>query len=272
MDDSEFYRRLGIPEARRFCTASTEAYKYLKEDRSDPQDTVSAIYAVNGLEYHASVVGIDDHEGELTHFSDERGEIQLHDMCQSIPISETKHIWGHIVWKYIYWHEGTGYLRFGKRQLIQKRNFKTNRTWTVLPDMELSTCFTFHSQPSNDFYGDIPSVEDIFIFLRYRHLEHVVVGRTSCTIFKKAETILPAIISLYDWEQEHKYQRARLQKRHPSEPGHEEENELEIEHRYITIALRHIGLRWPTKLSARRKVWRSAIERLGIAVSQVPRY
>jgi len=79
-------------------------------------------------------------------------------------------------------------------------------------------------------------------------------------------------VRLYDWEDENKYQRVRLRKRHPAQVGHEEENELEIEHRYIKIALRHIGLHWPTKLSARRKVWPDAIAKLGISVSQIRRY
>ena len=261
-------------EPDQFYPGSNAAREYLKNDRGDPARTVSAIYALTSLEYHASVVGEDDKKGSGYYPDGVSRLAELDGICQFIPVSETKHIWGD-VGKQINWHEGTGYLRFGKVPLRRGR-YERTRGWN--PDYvglclrDLPESFTFHSQPTSDFYSDIPSVEDIFVFLRYQHWNHAVVGRTSCTIFGKTNDTLPAIINLYNWEQDNKYQRARLRRRHPPEPGHEKENRLEIEHRYIAIALRHIGLHWPTKLSARRKVWLSAIRQLGIAVSQIPRH
>ena len=275
MDDDTFlrkYKRDEIPTGRYFLTGSTDAYRYIEEDGSDPQNTVSAIYAVTKLEYHESVAGCNDNEGEERYSYGNQYGLSLRRLCQYIPVSKTKHIWGNIARGHINWREGTGHLRFGKRQLQQGWYFRANGIQIGISHKDMPSDYVFHSQPTDDFYSNIPSVEDIFVFLRYRHKEHVVVGRTSCTIFSKVDATLPVITRLYKWEQSNKYQRVRLQKRHPAVAGHEEENELEIEHRYITIALRHIGLRWPTKLSARRPVWLSAIENLGIAVSQIPRY
>lgn len=262
-----------------FWAGSDGARKYLAKDRGDNlYRTVSAIYASTSLEYHRCVQG--DYYGRGSRLHPKRIWLPggLEEICQYIPVKKTKHIWGSIDEYGISWCEGTGYLQFGERELRKGRyhwatGWDKDRIW--LPRENLPVDCTFHSQPSNDFYSDIPSVEDIFMFLRYRHQRHVVVGRTSYAIFKKTEATLPAIISLYEWEQRNKYQRVRLQKRHPPEPGRKRENGWDIEHRYITIALRNIGLRgpslWPTKLYLRRKVWLSGINPLGIAVSRLPR-
>lgn len=267
-------------------TDANNAHEHAKVDLGDLKSRVADIYAQTDGESHECVAGVDDGEGEDTYRHDKRYPIYLPKICQYIPVSKTKHIWGDITRDYINWHEDAGYLRFCKKRRQKGWYFRAAETQTGLFCKGLPADYVFHSQPTDDFYSNIPSVEDIFFFLRYRHSAHVVVGRASCTILKKTEATLPTIIALHDWEQKPKnrYQRVRLRKRHSPEPGRELENELKIEHRYITIALRHIGLKreetigservpnWPTKLSARRQVWISAIEQLGITVSQIPRY
>jgi len=179
---------------------------------------------------------------------------KMHVLCRWIPICETEHVWGCLIdrpYQIAACRETTGYLTHCKRV---GAGFGSR-----VP------AIAFHSHPSIDFYSDIPSVEDIFVFLRYKHLNYIVVGRNTCTIFGKTEKTLPAIIRLYNWEQGNKRQRAILHKRHPLE------GEPEIEHRYITIALRNIGLKLPAKNYARRKVWVSAVRQLGIAVCQISR-
>jgi len=304
-------------DLHQFYSVSRGAYVYLmKGYQGEPlSKTVSAIYAKTDRDCHICVVDYSDEHGVCSCLDNDWPE-QFENVCQYIPVSKTKHIWGDLYPESggISWREGTGYLRLRRKDLRVGRMVDDTKNhykrydikWEGLYSRDLPTAYTFHSQPTNDFYSDIPSVEDIYVFLRYRHQKHIILGRTSYTIFDKTEETLRSVISLYEWEKAHQYERARLRKRHPpgpgkrwrseeassSEPVHwldvdwqhqawecndffqesENGNELEIEHRYIAIALRHIGLKWSAKLSARRREWPSAIRKLGIAVSQGLRY
>ncbi|MCH7988931.1 MAG: hypothetical protein IID46_07235 [Planctomycetes bacterium] len=121
---------------------------------------------------------------------------------------------------------------------------------------------TFHSQPTKDLDSDIPGDDDLFDFLKFSHLRHIVVGRNYISELSKGPDTLRLSLKLWQWERDHPYQFSRIQHRHPSG------NEREWRYRYSKTALRGIGLRWPYRRKEKRSRWLTILREFGIPVRQ----
>lgn len=137
----------------------------------------------------------------------------------------------------------------------KKRDDGLMRTRTVPP-------YTFHSQPS----CDVPTNGDLFDFLKYSHLRHVVVGPSQISILDKTRHTLDLSLELWKWEQANLYKRTRIERRHKEKP---DTTSHEIRERYAKLALKGIGLRWPYRVHQVRRNWPAILNEFGIAVSQV---
>lgn len=140
-----------------------------------------------------------------------------------------------------------------------------NRSWGLHRRYDLPKRIIFHSKPTKDVYSDIPDRVDLYNFLKYRHSKQIFIGRSVISILEKVDATNETIIRLWDWEEVHSYKMKRIQKRRPNESSWQH---LE---RYAAAALRGIGLKWPGKLSKRRKHWPDCFRELGLDVLLVDR-
>lgn len=102
---------------------------------------------------------------------------KIHVICRWIPICTTKHVWGRLIER--------PYQLVASTECTEYAGYMTRLDRYCTSYGSRVPKIVFHSQPSADFYSDIPSVEDIFVFLRYKHQNYIVVGRNTCTIFGK---------------------------------------------------------------------------------------
>lgn len=162
---------------------------------------------------------------------------------EDIPTSVSSHIRGHLVGTRSY----TGRTGSDDRLLLK----------------DVARC-TFHSQPTHSVDSDVPSHEDIFDFIKFSHLRHIVAGKTKISILDKSRQTLQLSLDLWSWESDKKnaYKLKRLIARH------EEDTPQPIRNRYAKIALKGIGLQWPYASYAIRRDWPMLLRNLGVVVTQ----
>ena len=101
---------------------------------------------------------------------------------------------------------------------------------------------TFHTHPTNleGTVPDIPSENDIYSFLRWRHQRAITVGKNLIWAFDKTVETIPVIKQLEKWE------RANMIETFGQLTKDKVENEVAA---YIPIVLKAMGLDWPDRSS-----------------------
>ena len=137
----------------------------------------------------------------------------------------------------------------------------------------------FHFQPTGSAYSDIPSFEDLYNFLKFRHLRYIIAGRDFYSLLEKSDRTTSRVLDLFNWEEDpsNRYQMQRMLRRHSWKYRGEHGSQpfLDLEHecreRYAKLALRSIGLKLPAKMSKRRKHWSEKLQAFGLEVCQILR-
>ena len=115
----------------------------------------------------------------------------------------------------------------------------------------------FHTHPTEHPHADLPSPKDLYSFVRYSQLRHVVVGRSIIWVFDKTLRTLAAVERLNAFEARHQVEAvARV--------GFED---------YQWYALARVGCKLPrVRPKAYRRAWLELAENvLGIKVTQIER-
>jgi len=107
------------------------------------------------------------------------------------------------------------------------------------------TC-TFHSHPTAWPAADLPSLNDIYMFLAHRHLRAVTVGATRIWVWDKTRATMSTVRKLGAWSEANLLTAvSRLMKSNP--------NGWELE--YFNLALTNLGLDFPKKLEVWERNW-----------------
>ena len=122
---------------------------------------------------------------------------------------------------------------------------------------------TFHSHPSSHPRADAPSPSDVYQFLKQSHLRAITVGANWIWVWDKPRKVFTKIKQLLVWEEKHLVaEMTRLSKKHPDS----------FVDRYMVIALRRVGLSWPTRLRNDLPAWSALLRRcLGIKTTLLRR-
>jgi hypothetical protein len=115
---------------------------------------------------------------------------------------------------------------------------------------------TFHTHPTDDPHGDLPSFKDFYSFLRYTHLRHVTVGRSLIWVLDKTMETLAAVDRLNAWEARHQVEAL---------------GRYGFDH-YAEVALGGVGFRLPKSFRQYSRIWPSRVEeKLGVQVTFMDR-
>lgn len=110
-----------------------------------------------------------------------------------------------------------------------------------------SKACTFHSHPTAlpGVQADVPSIQDIYFFLKWRHLRAITVGASIVWVFDKTRATLRTVRRLAAWERHDSLQVARslIDKDPHGWPRS-----------YMKRVLHELGLQWPRG----RKLWEAA--------------
>jgi hypothetical protein len=104
----------------------------------------------------------------------------------------------------------------------------------------------FHTHPSEYPTADMPSVCDVYQFLKCRHLRAITVGADWIWVWNKTLSVLRTVRRLFAWEAEHMVPEAsRLMREAPAD----------FRARYFALALDALGVKWPQSGCREPKVW-----------------
>ncbi len=98
---------------------------------------------------------------------------------------------------------------------------------------------TWHAHADEDRWADVPSLRDVYSFLRYRHRRHILVGAETLVVFDKTTETLATVAKLNAWEARHLVATIAA-------VGLEE---------YPRAALEGVGLRLPRSRVEYQRVW-----------------
>lgn len=106
---------------------------------------------------------------------------------------------------------------------------------------------TFHSHPTrNPYLADVPSLQDIYSFLKYRHLRTIIVGATKLWVWDKTRATLGTVRRLAAWmEANHFRVVAHLMKK----------DFAAWQANYVQSAMRGLGWTWPDSLGEMDAEW-----------------
>ena len=122
-------------------------------------------------------------------------------------------------------------------------------------DVPHSKLCTFHSHPTNldGTEPDLPSVDDVYAFLKFRSLRAITVGKHIIWVMEKSRRTVPTIRKLADWERQHLVAAFSEQiKRHPDR----------AKKFYRQQVIRALGVEWPVGLAAVTDKFRASWPRL----------
>ena len=92
---------------------------------------------------------------------------------------------------------------------------------------------TFHSHPTDSASADVPSIDDVFQFLYFRHIRAVTVGSTRIWVWDKTKATMTTVKKLGAWSESNMQTEARrLEKKFPY-TWHQP---------YMKLVLQHLGL------------------------------
>ena len=113
--------------------------------------------------------------------------------------------------------------------------------------MLMSKACTYHSHPTkNPYLADIPSMNDIYSFLNYRHLRTITVGATKIWVCDKTRATLETVRRLADWiEANHFRVIVRLMKK----------DFATWQDKYVQTVMHHLGWVWPKTLDDMDAQW-----------------
>jgi hypothetical protein len=146
---------------------------------------------------------------------------------------------------------------------LTKTRIRYQRFWlTSARTISWKSC-TFHSHPSGHPNADIPSPEDIYHFLKWRHLRAITVGSSWIWIWNKSEHVLKTVRRLADWEDENMVgELTRLTRRMPNE----------FYGPYVHQVLKGLGLPGSWQRCRRPESWTRLLrEHLGISTTLIAR-
>ncbi len=123
---------------------------------------------------------------------------------------------------------------------------------------------TFHSHPYVHPNADVPSPLDIYQFLKCRHLRSITVGARWIWFWTKDHQNLKTVRRLMEWEEEHLLAECGRACRSSGD---------DWIGRYIELALRRLGLRWPQRQPITDPTrWSASLRKsLGIKTSLIRR-
>lgn len=105
---------------------------------------------------------------------------------------------------------------------------------------------TFHSHPTDLVHADLPTVNDVYMFLACRHLRAVTVGATQLWVWDKTSATLATVRKLATWVEANQLKEVRrLEKQFPY-VWHEP---------YMKLILKNLGLVWPKNPRDLKEHW-----------------
>ena len=122
---------------------------------------------------------------------------------------------------------------------------------------------TFHSHPTDLSNADLPSPNDVYMFLAFRHLRAITVGATQLWVWDKTKATLATVKKLGAWSEANILTEVcRLEKIFPHN-WHEP---------LVKLALSNLGLDWPKRLKDWQENWPAMLRQvLKIKVRVFPR-
>jgi hypothetical protein len=106
---------------------------------------------------------------------------------------------------------------------------------------------TFHSHPTkNPYLADIPSLQDIYSFLYYRHLRSVTVGATRIWVWDKTKATLGTVRKMASWMEANHFRVVNrlMKKDFDTWQG-----------KYVQTVLHHLGWVWPGTIDEMDAQW-----------------
>jgi hypothetical protein len=106
---------------------------------------------------------------------------------------------------------------------------------------------TFHSHPTkNSYLADIPSLQDIYSFLYYRHLRSVTVGATKIWVWDKTSATLGTVRKMASWMEANHFRVVnRLMKKDFSS----------WQAMYVQTVMKSLGWVWPDTIDEMDAQW-----------------
>ncbi len=110
---------------------------------------------------------------------------------------------------------------------------------------------TFHSHPTSHRNADMPSDQDMYSFLKWRHLRMITVGAKWIWVWNKNRLVLGKVRQLLEWESEHLVEEMkRLSNKYPDD----------FTTRYVRNVIKRLGMRWPRKRPAAPAAWSKLLQ------------
>lgn len=130
---------------------------------------------------------------------------------------------------------------------LTKSRIRYHKGGSSSAGMFLAKPCTFHSHPiRNRYLADVPSLQDVYSFLNYRHLRTITVGATKLWVWDKTKATLATVRKLASWKEANHFRVVtHLMKK----------DFASWQARYVQTVLRQLGWTWPTTLDELDAQW-----------------